>query len=505
MTAAAIYTRVSSEMQIDGYSLEAQLAACKALAQAKGYTEITEFSDRGKSGRNTKRPQLQAMLTAARAGRFNLLVFHKLDRLGRNARDLFNTFAELEAAGVEICTVHENVDRKTPIGKMTFAMQAAIAEWYSDNLSTETAKGMQARARSGRSGGSIPFGYTAKSKKDGGDGLARPHPTEAAGVVMAFEKYATGNYSSCDIARLLNSAGYRPNGRGSRALGLFTKDTVACLLQNRFYLGEVSYKGATFPGLHEPIISQQLFDRAQAARRSRRSNHSYHANKVRGKTGRIYILAGLAHCARCGGILRAWASNSYQYYRDPAHDRMIDCHQLLIRADRVEAALGDYLRSLELPQDWRERVLHKLHTETGQAAEIRKKHGEISRQLDRLRDLYLLGDMTRGEYISRRDQLTARLNSLQPPELSDIERAAALLGNFGAIWEAAQPVEKKQIVQSLLHAVYLDNDAPGLIVAIEPKPAFIKLFALFTQEEPARPVAPAYNVSIALPGYYAPV
>jgi site-specific DNA recombinase len=499
---AAIYTRVSTDMQIDGYSLDAQLSACKAVAQAKGCAEIIEFSDQGKSGRSTKRPQLQAMLSAARAGRFDLLVFHKLDRLGRNARDLFNTFAELEAAGVEICTAQENYDRKTPIGKMTFAMQAAMAEWYSDNLATETKKGKHARARAGQwSGGDCPFGYVASFKKDNGDGLARPHPTDAEAVKLAFEKYATGNYSDYDIADMLNRAGYRPKGRGSRAQPLFTKDTVTCLLKNCFYLGEVHYHGEIFPGLHEPIISRELFDRVQAVRRERRSNTGTHARK----DSRIFILAGLAYCNRCKTKMRGSSAKGYRYYKDPARDHMIKCDQLLIRADRAEAAIGDYLRGLELPGDWRERVLRRLQTETGRADEIRKEHAAIMGQIERLKKLFLWGHISEKEYATEKRQLEYGLSGLIPPVLPDLERAAALLGDFGRLWDAAKPEERKQIAQALIESVYLDNGPGGPVVAIEPKAEISKLFALFISDKEYLPVAPATDIMILLPGFYAPV
>ena len=323
--------------------------------------------------------------------------------------------------------------------------------------------------------------------------------TEA--VQLAFEKYSTGQYSDYDIAAMLNRAGYRPKGRGNRSLPLFTKDTVTCILKNRFYLGEVSYKGESFPGLHEPIITEALFEQAQTARRSRRANSSVKARK----DSRVFILAGLAYCARCKTKMRGWSSTGYRYYKDPAHDRMVDCDQLLVRADKAEAAIGDYLRALELPGDWRDRALSLLQVEASRTEEIRREHATLTRQAERLKELYILGDVTKAEYTTRKRQLEAMLNNLKPSVLSDLERAAALLGDFGGLWDKSKPEERKQIVQSLLQSVYLDNGAGGLIVGIEPKPEFSELFAIFLADNRLVPVAPARDITILLPGFYAPV
>lgn len=491
----ALYTRVSSEMQLDGYSLDAQRAACERLARERGWDVVATYTDEGISAKTTRRPQFQAMMRAAEAGRFDVVIVHKLDRLSRSVVDLLTTLHDLEALGVALVSASEQFDFTTAMGKVMLTMLAAFAQWYLENLSAETAKGKRARAEAGLWNSAVPFGYHVDYKKDGGDGLATIDENDAEGVRLAFEKYATGQYSDADVARLLNEAGYRPRGRGDRALRLFSKDTVTAMLQNRFYLGEVQYKGQWFEGVHEAILSARLFERAQAARAGRRSQRA-HLTARRGS--RVYPLTGVAQCARCGGRMRgSYASG--RYYRDPARDKGRDCDQSMVNAGEAEGALGAFLGRLRLPDDWQARILGQLE-QGSDAGDVAREQARLEGQLERLKRLYVLGDLVESEYRADRDRLRAQLAALAPPELPDLEAAAALLADFGAIWEAATARERRCIVHTLLETVYLDAER-GPVVAVEPKAEFAPLFDVIEKADPTgsaamsdrehSPVAPA--------------
>ncbi len=488
---AAIYTRVSSaELQLEGYSLEAQQTACERLAQERGWEITARYTDPGASARTIDRPAFQQLLEDARSGRFDVIIVHKLDRFSRSVVDLLLALQGLEKMGVALVSATEQFDFTTPIGRVVLTMLAAFAQWYLDNLSAEVSKGLQARAESGMWVGEVPFGYRVTFKKDGWDGIPVPDEWEASGVRLAFEKYATGQYSDADIARILNEAGYRPRGRGKRALPLFGKDAVTLMLRNRFYIGEVQYRRQRYPGQHEPIISRELFERVQQVRAERRAKTGFTARK----TSRVYILAGLARCARCGWPMRGSASSGKRYYRDPAYDQSRDCDQRLVGADAAEEALGAFLRRLTLPPDWRERVLAMVQEQAGRPVhEIRLEQERIEGQLERLKRLFILGDIGEAEYRLERDRLKAQLDALDPPRMPDLTKAAELLGNFGQIWDAATPEERRQIARTLLAKAYLDADR-GPVVAIEPKPEYEPLFRLAEQSNAlpgeSRPVGP---------------
>jgi site-specific DNA recombinase len=496
---AAIYTRISSaELQIEGYSLDAQRTACERLAQERGWEVTAVYTDPGVSAKTTERPAFRQMLEDAQSGRFDVIVVHKLDRFSRSVVDVLLLLRELERLGITLVSASEPFDFTHPTGRVVLTMLAAFAEWYLNNLSAEVSKGLEERARRGIWVGEVPFGYRVAFKKDGGDGIPVPDEWEASGVRLAFEKYATGQYSDADVARILNEAGYRPRGRGKRALPLFGKDAVTLMLRNRFYIGEVQYRRQWYPGLHEPIISRELFERVQKVRAERRGKLGVTARK----TSRVYILAGLARCARCGWPMRGSASTGKRYYRDPAWDQARDCDQRMVPADAAEEALGDFLRRLCLPPDWQERVLEIVGEEAGRPAqEIRLEQERIEGQLERLKRLYILGDIEETEYRLERDRLKAQLDALTPPRMPDLKRGAELLQDFRKIWDGATAEERRQIVRTLLAKVYLDADR-GPVVAIEPKPEYEPLFRLvedqFVSPDNSRPVGPVSDTIIIL-------
>ncbi len=117
---AAVYHRVSSEEQVEGYSLDAQQRATTAYCQAHGWDLVREYRDEGKSARTdnlTKRPAFSRMIADAEYGRFDVIVVHKLDRFARNLRVQLETFGRLERAGVAFVSVSEQMDLTTLQGR----------------------------------------------------------------------------------------------------------------------------------------------------------------------------------------------------------------------------------------------------------------------------------------------------------------------------------------------------------------------------------------------------
>jgi site-specific DNA recombinase len=135
--------------------------------------------------------------------------------------------------GIKVFSVSEpSEDSDGPMGALVEGIMESVADWYSQNLGTETAKGKKERSHQGRHNNQAPFGM-----KKNGDGILVPDEKEIEGLRMAFEQYATGQYSDNAIAKLLNDAGYR-----SKTGRPFSKETVRDILQNRTYLGEVKYQ-----------------------------------------------------------------------------------------------------------------------------------------------------------------------------------------------------------------------------------------------------------------------
>ena len=155
---AAGYVRVSTEEQArEGYGLAAQEQAVKAYCQAHSWELAEVYTDAGKSGKSTKgREELARLLSDAQAGRFQRVVFWKLDRLGRNLRDLLDICDQLDALGVGIVSVQEAIDTGTPGGRMMRSVLGALAEFERSLIIERTKAGMAAAKRRGKHVGRPP-------------------------------------------------------------------------------------------------------------------------------------------------------------------------------------------------------------------------------------------------------------------------------------------------------------------------------------------------------------
>jgi len=262
---AALYARVSTEEQTEGYSVDAQIRAFETLVDARGWTIYKEYVEEGRSARTeniNKRPVFKEAIADGLDGKYDILVVHKVDRFSRKLRITLEYFDKLGKAGIGFISIVEQMDFSTPWGKFTLSMLGGLAELYSDNLSQETKKGWHERRAQGLYCGLLPFGAIK-----GEDGVPIPDANTYPRLVMAFEVASQGKTDRA-VAQALNTAGYRTAGnRGNRP---FAKDSVRDMLKNRFYLGELQDgNGGWLKGKHRPFISQELFDRAQGEREQR--------------------------------------------------------------------------------------------------------------------------------------------------------------------------------------------------------------------------------------------
>lgn len=459
---AALYARVSTEEQVEGWSLDAQLGAMRSFVGGKGWTVAVEYVDAGASGQTGKRPQFQAMLAAAKAREFDVVVCHRLDRFFRNLRQLLATLDQLREMGVSFVSVEENLDFTAAWGKVALVNLGIIAEIYVDNLRRETTKGKRQRAMSGRTNASVlPFGYCRDA-----DGKAVVDESEAPAIRIAFGTYVAGNASDKEIAATLNAAGFRTRGVwGSRP---WTKDTVNRVLQNPFYCGEVVYLGKRIPGGHEPIIARDEWEQAQTVRRKRRRN-----GRAVAKPFRAYRLSGVAFCSACKErLVFQTDAQGRAHVRDRSRERGLECPIRITnrRADGIHAQLDALIARLALPHDWRDRILQIANGRDDSEA-IRRERARMEEKLRRLTRSYHDVEITEAEYRRERDRAQARLAELVVPQACDLSDAGEMLEHLGALWAEADEREKRAILGSLFARIYVNLDE-GRITALEPAPAF---------------------------------
>ena len=487
---AALYARVSTEEQAEGWSLDAQIGACRAFCQSKGWSVAAEYVDAGISGTTGQRPQLLAMMAAAEAGAVDVVICHKLDRFFRNLRQLLAALDRLREIGVAFVSVSENLDFSASWGKVALVNLGIIAEIYVDNLRQEARKGKRQRALSGKSNASIPaFGY----RKDA-DKLLAVDAHEAEAVRLAFEWYATGTVSYSEIASRLNSAGYRLRGEPWR------KAAAAQMLKNPVYLGVVVYEGQWIDGQHEAILPRALWDRVEQARAARA-----YLGRATGRAFRQYRLSGLVYCAHCGGRLgfdtRVKQGRAAAYLVDRARYRAQRCpaNAMSHKAATFYAQLDAVIARLQLPTDWREQILTLANgKDNGEA--IRKERDRLQEKLKRLTRAFVECEISEIEYHRERDAARAKLARLVVPQERDLGEAGALLENLADVWQEANEMEKRELLGLLFARVHVDLDAQR-IVALEPTAAFAPWLARMLQPldggrldpGPWEPEPPAYR------------
>lgn len=457
-----IYIRVSSKEQLAGHSLDAQRDLCTQFAQSRGWQVVAIFEGEGESAKNDRRKSFQKALAFIRQGGADVFLTHKVDRFARNLIDALVYLHELQKLNVTYCAVAEQFDFTTPQGWLMLVMLAALAELFLKNLSAEVQKGKSKRAEKGYWNGDLSWGYQVSA-----DGkTAEPDPVTAPGLQLAFSQFITGLYTDLDIARRLNDKGYRTSNDAP-----FSKDTVRSMLQNPFYVGQVSYKGQLYPGTHPPLISGAEFDKAQSIRRSRRS-----LPRAAKFNARVYPLSRLCVCSHCLRTLRGQTLGrnlDTRYYRDPDRDYGGHCpNPQFVNAGALESGLADLLARIQIPDDYPARALYHLRANRDPQSDQRRRD-RLQEKIKRLAELYAEGVYTRPDYDRRVAETRAELDTLQPgPPAVNLDQAAKFLRDFPALWAKADPEQQKRLLQAMLERVVISGPD---IIALQPKPDFYPL------------------------------
>ena len=209
------YTRVSTAMQIDGYSLEAQKARMKAFAEFNDYEIVGEYEDAGKSGKSIEgRTQFNQMMEDIKTGKDNVsfvLVF-KLSRFGRNAADVLSTLQVMQDFAVNLICVEDGIDSSKDAGKLMISVLSAVAEIERENIRIQTMEGRIQKAREGKwNGGFAPYGYRLVG------GKLEINEEEAEAIRVIFDQYVHTGMGANGLAKHLENQGIhkiaRQNGK----------------------------------------------------------------------------------------------------------------------------------------------------------------------------------------------------------------------------------------------------------------------------------------------------
>lgn len=311
---AYIYTRVSTSMQVDGFSLSAQESDIRRYAKAMGFEIVGQYCDEGLSGKNDKRPQFMQMIEDIKSKKDNVryvLVF-KLSRFARNAADTLKNLQKMQENGADLICIKEGLNSSTPTGKLMVTVMSAVAEMELENIHTQTMAGRRQKAREGKwNGGFAPYGYKLK------DGMLEIVEEEAKTVKYIFELFTTELFGAMGVAKRLNTEGIKKIVRQNGKNEIFTPDFVKKILDNPVYMGKIAYgrrktekvKGESgkthivketntdniimVDGVHKAIVTEELWNSAHEKRKETG------VRKEKLEKEHEYILSGLIKCPSC--------------------------------------------------------------------------------------------------------------------------------------------------------------------------------------------------------------
>lgn len=334
MKTAVIYARYSSDRQTE-QSIEGQIRDCREFAQRNNIAIVGTYIDRAMTGTNDNREQFQKMLKDSDNKAWDYCLVYKLDRFSRNKYEMAIHRKHLKDNGVKILSAKENIP-DTPEGILLESLLEGINQYYSEELSQKTKRGMrETRIKGNFMGGRINYGYSVVREIAGEHTVSKVviNEDEAAVLLRIFEAYAEGNRIP-DIVHELEDKGIKNRGKP------FTVNTIYFMLQNEKYTGIYHFRGETFTNIYPAIIPKELL---QIVRE--RVNKNKTGKHV---VGVDYILMGKCYCSYCGKKLRSAAGTStdgtiLRYYRCPNAKKDSDCHNKSIRKEVLEKLVTDAL------------------------------------------------------------------------------------------------------------------------------------------------------------------
>jgi site-specific DNA recombinase len=303
LTRVCLYTRISTDEENQPTSLHSQRERLEAFCKAQEGWRIVAHKQDQATGTKLDRPGLQAAHDLARSGAIDLLLVYRVDRLSRKVRQLAQLAEELDTLDVVLKSATEPFDTGSAAGRMMLQMLAVFAEFEHATIIDRISAGIERRAKEGRwFGGRPPFGYLFSNEQR----VLVPDPVKAPVVQRVFDLYARKRLGTRTIAQKLAEEGAPAPSAG------WGHPAVHRIISNPTYAGKIRWHDRVFDGVHEPLVDEFTFAKAQAILRER----GEHA-KRRGNAS-DFLLSGLLRCGRCGKAYIGMSANGnggrYHYY-----------------------------------------------------------------------------------------------------------------------------------------------------------------------------------------------
>lgn len=435
-------------------SPQTQRDRCRHFCLARGWHlpddyVVEEIDVSGRLVPLAERTGLQRILALARAGQIQRVVVFMFSRLSRRLADTLAVVEELNRYGCHLVSVQEPVDTAGEVGRMFLAILQAINQYQAELTARQVSETWATMARQGRRPpGKAPYGFSLVR------GLPVPRPDEYPHLIRVHEILAESGSMAAALAYLQGSGARPRHGRWNR-------NTVAGWIRNPFYDGFVVLGGERYPaGWDPPPVPPALRERARAALAG--------SGPRRAGSPSGYLLAGLVHCGRCGGVYSKYSA------RDDALSCRRGCCNSHVSGSGLLEAVAAALRALlgvpEVQAELARAVLAELEAAAGggSTAGIERARARIQAALDRLcDDYYKEGLLTPAEfqaaharYAAEAAELAARLAGARRSQ-EELRRQAAALAARAAAGEVG-PALQREFLQALGARVVVCPDAARL-------------------------------------------
>lgn len=503
-----IYTRVSTNMQTDGYSLEAQKSRMKAYADFNDFEIVGEYEDAGKSGKSIEgRFEFNRMMEDIKSGKDGVsyvLVF-KLSGFGRNAADVLSTLQVMQDFSVNLICVEDGIDSSKDAGKLMISVLSAVAEIERENIRVQTMEGRIQKAREGKwNGGFAPYGYKLEK------GQLFINEEEAEAIRVIFDQYVHTDIGANGLAKYLENHGIHKIPRQNGKNPLFDAALIRRIIKNPVYCGKIAYGRRKtekvhgtrndyklveqddyllVDGLHEGIVSEELWNAAQVKLIAQAKRYE-HVN--RGKDTKVHLLSGIVKCPICGAgmygnksIKKKPDGTKYKdfFYYGCKHRTMTRGHKCDYRKqiheelldDAVEEVIVKLVSNPKFAAMMQEKINHKVDTTaiereiSNYEKQLRQSYSVKSRLMDEIDSL----DPDDKHYIKRKADIDDRLYKMYD-KIEDTENllitarakkmtieAEKLTGDniyrvliyFEKLYGVMDELEKRQIIESLISEI----------------------------------------------------
>lgn len=435
----AIYVRVSTDSQIEGYSIEAQIELVSAYLKSRECTDYKVYTDPGFSGKDLNRPAIKQLISDIIEGKIETVLVFKLDRLSRSQKDTLYMIEEVfNKYDVGFISIRESFDTTTPFGKAMIGILSVFAQLERETILERTRIGLKKRAEDGywKGGGRVPYAYDYDKNK----GMLVINP-ERKIIFDLLKSLRLGGASYPQMAEISG----------------LDQSVIQGILNCKTNLGLITYKGEIYNGRHEAVITEEEFKQLQEVEK----------NRSKCRRAKHYLLSGMLYCGHCGAKFRyqKWGRRviCYCYSQQKSKPKLIkdpNCRNKRIDSFEIEDAFLQQLFEISLDESRFNETFDLASADV--IKELTTRINKIKKQIDNLVLCLSEGialDEIRGkinQLINEREDIESKLKEEKRKEGKN-DKTFSKIKNLNHVWNKMDFKEKRTIVEELLDKIVIDG------------------------------------------------